>query len=95
MLVHYGQTSDILYYEKLDIPLPELEGLQTLTVDFHSAVNDEVVTHKIRLPKQHTVANVFDYLRTKVKLSHPNAELRLLGVCFYKIRVVCVSLFNF
>ncbi|KAK4375856.1 hypothetical protein RND71_006533 [Anisodus tanguticus] len=26
MLVHYNQSSDILYYEVLDIPLPELQG---------------------------------------------------------------------
>lgn len=35
------QTSDILYYEVLDIPLPELQGLKTLKVAFHSS-KDEV-----------------------------------------------------
>ncbi|RYR45826.1 hypothetical protein Ahy_A07g031608 isoform D [Arachis hypogaea] len=42
MLVHYNQTSDILYYEVLDIPLPELQGLKTLKVAFHHATKDEV-----------------------------------------------------
>ncbi|KAL2945550.1 Ubiquitin carboxyl-terminal hydrolase 12 [Bienertia sinuspersici] len=42
MLVHYNQTSDILYYEVLDIPLPELQGLKTLKVAFHNATKDEV-----------------------------------------------------
>ncbi|KAK7839249.1 ubiquitin carboxyl-terminal hydrolase 13 [Quercus suber] len=37
MLVHYDQTSDILYYEVLDIPLPELQGLKTLKVAVHQA----------------------------------------------------------
>ena len=37
-----GQTSDILYYEVLDIPLPELQGLKTLKVAFHHATKDEV-----------------------------------------------------
>ncbi|GLT65310.1 hypothetical protein SLA2020_377490, partial [Shorea laevis] len=37
MLVHYNQTSDILYYEVLDIPLPELQGLKNLKVAFHHA----------------------------------------------------------
>ncbi|KAH7547698.1 hypothetical protein JRO89_XS14G0004000 [Xanthoceras sorbifolium] len=85
MLAHYNQTSDILYYEVLDIPLPELECLKTLKVAFHHASKDEVVIHTIRLPKQSTVADVISDLKTKVELSHPNAELRLLEVFYHKI----------
>ncbi|XP_068651296.1 ubiquitin C-terminal hydrolase 12-like isoform X5 [Aristolochia californica] len=85
MLVHYNQTSDILYYEVLDIPLPELQGLKTLKVAFHHATKDEVVIHSIRLPKQSTVGDVINDLKTKVELSHPNAELRLLEVFYHKI----------
>lgn len=36
------QSSDILYYEVLDIPLPELQGLKTLKVAFYHATKDEV-----------------------------------------------------
>ncbi|XP_077226132.1 ubiquitin C-terminal hydrolase 12-like isoform X3 [Tasmannia lanceolata] len=85
MLVHYNQTSDILYYEVLDIPLPELQGLKTLKVAFHHSTKDEVVIHSIRLPKQSTVGDVINDLKTKVELSHPNAELRLLEVFYHKI----------
>ncbi|KAK4581873.1 hypothetical protein RGQ29_025152 [Quercus rubra] len=85
MLVHYNQTSDILYYEVLDIPLPELQGLKNLKVAFHHATKDEVVIHNIRLPKQSTVGDVINVLKTKVELSHPNAELRLLEVFYHKI----------
>ncbi|KAL2322216.1 hypothetical protein Fmac_026595 [Flemingia macrophylla] len=85
MLVHYNQTSDILYYEVLDIPLPELQGLKTLKVAFHHATKDEVVSHTIRLPKQSTVGDVLDDLKTKVELSDPDAELRLLEVFYHKI----------
>ncbi|KAF5737381.1 hypothetical protein HS088_TW13G00261 [Tripterygium wilfordii] len=85
MLVHYNQSSDILYYEVLDIPLPELQGLKTLKVVFHHATKDEVVIHNIRLPKQSTVGDVINELKTKVELSHPNAELRLLEVFYHKI----------
>jgi ubiquitin carboxyl-terminal hydrolase 7 len=42
MFLIFLQTSDILYYEVLDIPLPELQGLKTLKVAFHSATKDEV-----------------------------------------------------
>lgn len=85
MLVHYNQTSDILYYEVLDIPLPELQGLKTLKVAFHHATKDEVVIHTIRLPKQSTVGDVINDLKTKVELSHPSAEVRLLEVFYHKI----------
>ncbi|THU74625.1 hypothetical protein C4D60_Mb04t35380 [Musa balbisiana] len=85
MLVHYNQTSDILYYEVLDIPLPELQGLKTLKVAFHHATKDEVAVHSIRLPKNSTVADVINDLKTKVELSLPDAELRLLEVFYHKI----------
>ncbi|KAF2299873.1 hypothetical protein GH714_005290 [Hevea brasiliensis] len=80
-----SKISDILYYEVLDIPLPELQGLKTLKVAFHHATKDEVVIHTIRLPKQSTVADVINDLKTKVELSHPNTELRLLEVFYHKI----------
>ncbi|XP_060186405.1 ubiquitin C-terminal hydrolase 13-like isoform X3 [Lycium barbarum] len=85
MLVHYNQTSDILYYEVLDIPLPELQCLKTLKVAFYNAAKDEVTIHTIRLPKQSTVGDVLNHLKTKVELSHPEAELRLLEVFYHKI----------
>ncbi|XP_026426182.1 ubiquitin carboxyl-terminal hydrolase 12-like isoform X2 [Papaver somniferum] len=85
MLVHYNQTSDILYYEVLDIPLPELQGLKTLKVAFHHATKEDTVVHSIRLPKQSTVGDVINDLKTKVELSHPDAELRLLEVFYHKI----------
>ncbi|RVW38446.1 Ubiquitin carboxyl-terminal hydrolase 12 [Vitis vinifera] len=79
------ESSDILYYEVLDIPLPELQGLKNLKVAFHHATKDDVIIHNIRLPKQSTVGDVINELKTKVELSHPNAELRLLEVFYHKI----------
>ncbi|KAI3899367.1 hypothetical protein MKW92_027393 [Papaver armeniacum] len=77
ILSHHNQISDILYYEVLDIPLPVFQGLKTLNISFHNAKNDTVI-HKIRLPNKSTVGDVLNDLKTKVKLSHTNAELRLL-----------------
>lgn len=48
-LLAYVQTSDILYYEVLDIPLPELQGLKTLKVAFHHATKDEVSIYYIMI----------------------------------------------
>ncbi|EMS52242.1 Ubiquitin carboxyl-terminal hydrolase 12 [Triticum urartu] len=85
MLIHYNQTSDILYYEVLDIPLPELQALKTLKVTYHHATKDEVSVHSIRLPKNSTVGDVLSDIKSKVDLSHPDAELRLLEVFYHKI----------
>ncbi|KAJ1287845.1 hypothetical protein BS78_02G042300 [Paspalum vaginatum] len=85
MLIHYNQTSDILYYEVLDIPLPELQALKTLKVTYHHATKDEVSVYSIRLPKNSTVGDVLNDIKSKVELSHPNAELRLLEVFYHKI----------
>jgi len=38
-----------LYYEVLDIPLPELQGLKTLKVAFHHATKDEVSSPAIAM----------------------------------------------
>ncbi|KAI3856934.1 hypothetical protein MKX03_012342 [Papaver bracteatum] len=81
---HYNLPTYILYYEVLDIPLPELEGLRTLNVAFHHATKDDKVFHSIRLPKQSTVGDLLNDLKTKVGLSHPDAELRLLEVYNHK-----------
>ncbi|XP_061338183.1 ubiquitin C-terminal hydrolase 12-like [Gastrolobium bilobum] len=85
MLVHDNQTSDILYYEVLDISLLDLHGWKTLKIAFHHATKDEVIIQTVRLPKQSTVADVLDDLKTKVALSHLNVDLRLLEVFNHKI----------
>ncbi|GBG84805.1 hypothetical protein CBR_g39181 [Chara braunii] len=85
MLIHYNQTSDILYYEVLDLPLPELQGLKTLKVGFHNSRTEEVCVLNIRLPKQSTVGDVINELRNRVELSNPKAQLRILEVFYHKI----------
>ncbi|CAN6577223.1 unnamed protein product [Malus baccata var. baccata] len=85
MLTYYNQRSDILYYEVLGIPLPELEGPKTLKFAFHHATKDEVVIHTISFPKWKTVGDLINVLQTKVELSHPNVELRVLGILYHKI----------
>ncbi|CAL0332771.1 unnamed protein product [Lupinus luteus] len=42
--------------------------------------NYKVVIHTIRLPKQSIAGNVLDDLKTKVEMSHPDAELRCYGI---------------
>lgn len=56
------QTSDILYYEVLDIPLPELQGLKTLKVAFHHATKEEVSIQIVGLKKINFVRRAFELL---------------------------------
>ncbi|GJZ04714.1 ubiquitin carboxyl-terminal hydrolase 12-like protein isoform X6, partial [Tanacetum coccineum] len=73
-------TLDILYYEVLNIPLPELKGSKTLNVTFHDTTKNKVVMHTIRLPKKSIVWDVINDLKTKVKAVH-NTTSGVTKVC--------------
>ncbi|XP_026420587.1 ubiquitin carboxyl-terminal hydrolase 12-like [Papaver somniferum] len=81
----FQRTDDILYYKVLDIPLLELQDLKALKVAFRHSTKNETVLHVIRLPKQSRVGDLLNDLKTKVELSHPDAELRLLRILNHKI----------
>jgi len=66
--------SDILYYEILDLPLPELEQLKTLKVAFHNSKTELVSEHSIRLPKESCVEDVLRQLEQKLKEAPPPGE---------------------
>ncbi|KAI3919188.1 hypothetical protein MKX01_018827 [Papaver californicum] len=74
--------------EVLDIPLPELQDLKTLEVAFRYSTKNDTVFRSITLPKQSTVGDLLNDLKTKVELSDPDAELRLLGVFSNKIHKI-------
>mmetsp|Transcript_19656 Transcript_19656/g.42954 ORF Transcript_19656/g.42954 Transcript_19656/m.42954 type:complete len:1106 (-) Transcript_19656:700-4017(-) len=84
MLVHCHQMSDILYYEVLDIPLPELERLKILKVAFHNHKTEMVGEHQVRLPKESCVEDVLNALREKLGPT-VTGELRMLEVCYSRI----------
>ncbi|KAI3899366.1 hypothetical protein MKW92_027392 [Papaver armeniacum] len=50
-----------------------------------SSCNEDTVVHNVWLPEQITVADVINYPKTKVELSHPEVELRLLEIFYHKI----------
>nr|CAB3478443.1 unnamed protein product [Digitaria exilis] len=85
MLQHHTQICDILYYETLDIPLPELEGLKTLRVAFQNATNYEVSFHIVRAPKSNSLFDLIDDLKSKAELSCNGAEFRFFDVYLHKI----------
>ncbi|KAK7268604.1 hypothetical protein RIF29_21305 [Crotalaria pallida] len=73
----YNHKTSHKYHEVLD--------LTTLKIAFHHATEDDVVIHTIRLPKKSVVVDVINDLKSKVDLSHPAAELRLLRISDHKI----------
>ncbi|XP_073142802.1 ubiquitin C-terminal hydrolase 13-like isoform X2 [Henckelia pumila] len=85
MLLYDNQIAEILYYEILDKPLSELQGLRTLEITFCRAANNDMHINCLTPQKGSTVGDLLHDLRTKVELSHPNAELRLMKVFMHKI----------
>ncbi|CAI9094723.1 OLC1v1030510C1 [Oldenlandia corymbosa var. corymbosa] len=85
MLLHNNQLSDILYYEVLEIPLPELQSLKTLEVAFYPTTKGEVSILNFRLPKRSTLEDLLKLVETKVELSEPKAKIRFLHVINHKI----------
>lgn len=81
--------SGILYYEVLDIPLPQLERLKSLKVVFYSEKVVEVSQHQVRLPKESTVGDVLDAIAQEIGGSCTGSDLRLLEVFYHKIFKVC------
>ncbi|CAD6229664.1 unnamed protein product [Miscanthus lutarioriparius] len=85
MLHNHNQMCDILYYDILDIPLPELESTRSLRIAFQNAANHEMSIHNMRLPKSNTVLDLIEDLKSKVELSCNDAEFRFFGVYLHKI----------
>eukprot|EP00238_Polyblepharides_amylifera_P000665 CAMPEP_0196572050 /NCGR_PEP_ID=MMETSP1081-20130531/2168_1 /TAXON_ID=36882 /ORGANISM="Pyramimonas amylifera, Strain CCMP720" /LENGTH=1108 /DNA_ID=CAMNT_0041889233 /DNA_START=195 /DNA_END=3521 /DNA_ORIENTATION=- len=86
MLTHCHQLSDIMYYEVLDIPLPELERLKILKLNYHNKKTELVCDQVVRMPKESCVEHVLDHLKTQLEFTHklPN-PLRMLEVCYHRI----------
>lgn len=75
------QTTDILYYEVLDIPLPQLEELKILKFSFHNQKTEHVCDQIIRLPRVQTVEYLLNELKEKLKEYNIQGDLRLMEVC--------------
>jgi len=85
MLFHYNQMSDILYYEVLDMPLPQLEHLKSLKVVLFNEKVEEVSQHQVRLPKESTVGEVLESIAKESRAACTAADLRLVEVFYHKI----------
>ncbi len=79
-----------LFYEAIDLPLPDFEKLVNLRVTLHDAKHDEVATVTVTIPRDNTVSDLQDAIKKavgeKVKASD---VLRCMEIHHWKIWQVC------
>ncbi|KAI7840976.1 hypothetical protein COHA_005205 [Chlorella ohadii] len=80
-----GQTST-LYYEVIDLPLPEYENLMSFKIAYHNNKLEEVSQHSVRMPKQATIADLLEEVRRQLPAeAQGEVPLRLMEVYQWKI----------
>lgn len=85
MIQHSRQYTNILYYEVLDIPLPYLEKLKCVKVQFFNEKVEMEGEHMIRLPKDKTVQDLIEELRCELGEKYDKKDFRLMEVLSSKI----------
>ena len=80
-----NQQSDVLYYEVLDMPLPELQELKTLKVFFHGLNTKLVEEFQLRLSKSAAVKDVLEEVRSRLGTRVGGRKLRLLELFYSQI----------
>ncbi|KFM24284.1 Ubiquitin carboxyl-terminal hydrolase 12, partial [Auxenochlorella protothecoides] len=84
----YGAAAgSTLYYEVIDLPLPEYEKLVTFKVSFHNAKAEEVSAHSVRLPRDARVSQLLEELRAQLPAGAGvgDAPLRLMEVYQWRV----------
>mmetsp|Transcript_31351 Transcript_31351/g.95869 ORF Transcript_31351/g.95869 Transcript_31351/m.95869 type:complete len:1166 (-) Transcript_31351:845-4342(-) len=71
MLLSFQKTSDILFFEQLDMPLPELESKKPLKVSWHNSSTEESRIVNLLLDKESTVADALTELAKIVPAEQP------------------------
>ena len=85
---HTGQTSliPLLYYEPIDIALPEYERLVTFRVAFHNEKHEETTAVTVRVLKDRSIRDMLEEVRAQLPVEvHKGAPLRLFEVYSWKI----------
>lgn len=76
----------VLFYEVIDLPLPEYERLVTHRITFHNAKHEEAGSVTVQLPKDRTVGELLEEVRRQVPAeAHGGAPLRLMEVYHWRI----------
>ncbi|KAF9095753.1 hypothetical protein BGX23_012681 [Mortierella sp. AD031] len=76
-----GNFTNVIFYEKLDISIVELESKRVIKVNWLGPVMKDETTHELMLLKTSSINGVFETLLSKVKLSPKGSEkLRAFSV---------------
>ena len=84
----HGQIpqSPVLYYEPIDLPLPEYERLMSYRVAFHNSKHEETTAVTVRVLKDRTIADMLEEVRAQLPVEvHKNQQLRLMEVWHWRI----------
>jgi len=76
---------DILYYEKLDMPLVELENNKLVKVEWFNSKVQPIATHHVLVPKTAVFSDVIAKLKEVVGPLTGTGEIRLLDVQGHRI----------
>lgn len=84
--VTVANPNPVLYYEVIDLPLPEFERLVTHKISIHDTKHDEIASVTVTVPKDKTVGDLLEEVRKEAKDKVPEgAELRILEVYQWRI----------
>jgi ubiquitin carboxyl-terminal hydrolase 7 len=84
----HGQIpkSPVLYYEPIDLPLPEYEKIVTYRVAFHNSKHEETAAVTVRVGKDKTVGEMLEEVRAQLPAeSHKGQPLRLMEIWNWRI----------
>jgi len=96
MLTSFQKTSDALFYEILQIPLPDYEAKKSLKVSWHNRAADEVKVVHLLLNKEGTVADALAALAKEVPSSKAGADatMEVAGPSAEPRRLRMMEVFN-
>ena len=95
MLTSFQKTSDALFYEILQIPLPDYEAKKSLKVSWHNRAAGEVKVVHLLLDKEGTVADTLAALAKEVPSSEANAgDMEVAGPLAQPRRLRMMEVFN-
>ena len=95
MLTSFQKTSDALFYEILQIPLPDYEAKKSLKVSWHNRAAAEVKVVHLLLDKAGTVADALAALAKEVPSSEAGTgDMKVAGPLAQPRRLRMMEVFN-
>jgi len=85
MIMHVRHYTNILYYEILDMPLPALEKLKCVRIQFHNEKSEYLGEHQIRIPRDSGVEDLLQALKQELGPEYQGKPMRLMEVYHGKI----------